>query len=413
MPLIPDKFTSLLEVTPLQVEYIRGDRFFVRQVSVPKGLNGQELHGFIELSLEERSPFPMERLFYGFYVCEESESAVIYAAYKRCFTAEEMQKWERVEFVLPDFFPLLGLTYESDTIALVVSDASLSALSFQAGQVLPQEVVSRALSDPLDIEAVKQQLIDLLGGLKSRPVVLYAPDAEGNPSEEKGMYRLPFTKPKETDVDPVEIEQAEDTLWRGDLRDASFITSKRRQKRLNHGVWKVALGLVVIMGLFALGEILMLGGKAYVKYLDKTTMGREAEVAEIEEKKSVVQELENFERSNLIPFDMISAISPVLPRSIHFTRLKTAGRNSLEIECKTTNLAEVTTYKNGLEGLLKIESAEVRNLQSAGGEGSFILMVNFKADAFEVSRNQLQNDGAVTVTEGELLEAVKGGRNES
>ena len=116
---------------------------------------------------------------------------------------------------------------------------------------------------------------------------------------------------------------------------------------------------------------------------------------------------------NLIPFDMISAISPVLPRSIHFTRLKTAGRNSLEIECKTTNLAEVTTYKNGLEGLLKIESAEVRNLQSAGGEGSFILMVNFKADAFEVSRNQLQNDGAVTVTEGELLEAVKGGRNES
>ncbi len=384
MPLLPDKFTSLLEVTPPKVEYVRGDRFFVRQVSLPPGLKGQELDGFIELSLEEMSPFPMERLFYGFYVNEESGLAIVYAAYKRCFTAEEMQQWEKVEFVLPDFFPVLGLAYEVDTIAMVVGESSLSALSFQTGQVLPQTIVSRELSGSSDIEVVKQQLIDLVGGLNGRPVVLFALDEEGNPSEEKGVYRLPFTKSKEANADTVEIEQAEDILWKGDLRDASFVSSKRRQKRLNQGVWKIALGLMLLLGLFALGEILMLGGKAFLSHLDKTTMGREAEVTQIEDKKSVVQELENFERSNLIPFDMISAINPVLPRSIHFTRLKTAGRNSLEIECKTTDPADVTTYKNDLEGLLRIESAEVLNLQSAGGQGSFLLVVNFKSDAFEV-----------------------------
>lgn len=413
MPLLPDKFTRLLEVTPPEVEYVRGDRFFVRQVSLPPGLKGPELHGFIELSLEKMSPFPMEHLFYGFYICEESESVLIYAAYKRCFTAEEIQQWERVEFVLPDFFPILGFTYESDTIVMVEGKSALSAVSFEAGQVLPQMIVSRELSESSEIKATKQQLIGLVGGLNDRPVISFVRDEESDPSEEKGVYRFPFSKQLENDVASAEIEQAEDILWKGDLRDGSFIASKRRQKKLDQGFWKIALGLVVLLGLFFLSEILMLGGKAFISHLDKTTIGREAEVAQIEDKKSVVQELENFERSNLIPFDMIAAIHPVLPRSIHFTRLETDGRNSLEIECKTTNSADVTIYKNGLENLLKVESAEVRNLQSAGGQSSFILVVNFKADAFEISRYQLPNSNAASVTEKELIEVVEGGQNES
>jgi hypothetical protein len=72
---------------PPKVALLPDGLFFTRAVSVAAGATPGEAASQIELALEAVSPFPIAQLYYGYYWVPGSESALVFAAYRRRFTA--------------------------------------------------------------------------------------------------------------------------------------------------------------------------------------------------------------------------------------------------------------------------------------------------------------------------------------
>ena len=62
----------------------------------------------VELALKTPAPFPLAQLYYGYFWTPGSARALVFAAYRRRFTSEQMADWEGLELVLPAFASLLG-----------------------------------------------------------------------------------------------------------------------------------------------------------------------------------------------------------------------------------------------------------------------------------------------------------------
>src|SRR5476651_1475450 len=75
--------------------------FFVRSVEVPADVTPAEIGLQVELALETLAPFPLGQLYYGYYWTPGSTRALVFAAYRRRFTAEQVAAWDGVELVLP------------------------------------------------------------------------------------------------------------------------------------------------------------------------------------------------------------------------------------------------------------------------------------------------------------------------
>src|SRR5471032_3241447 len=77
--------------------------FFVRAVEVPADVVPAEVGVQVELALETLAPFPLAQLYYGYFWVPGGARALVFAAYRRRFTAEQVSAWDGVELVLPAF----------------------------------------------------------------------------------------------------------------------------------------------------------------------------------------------------------------------------------------------------------------------------------------------------------------------
>ena len=96
-------------VPPPKVLLLPDALFFVRAVPILAGAGALEAAAQIELALEALSPFPPAQLYHGSFWLPGAERALVYAAYRRRFTGEQVAEWERAELVLPAFAALLGI----------------------------------------------------------------------------------------------------------------------------------------------------------------------------------------------------------------------------------------------------------------------------------------------------------------
>ena len=95
------------------------------------------------------------------------------------------------------------------------------------------------------------------------------------------------------------------------------------------------------------------------------------------------ERLAEFDRSNLIPFEMILSIIPLKPKSVYFTSAKTEGHNSMIIDANTMNVADVNQFESALRGMSEVQNVEVRNLKSREDGTSFTLVLSFIPGIFE------------------------------
>ena len=128
MPQLPANLARVLKASPPEVIFVPGSFFFSRRVPLPSSIQPAEIEGFVELTLESLSPFPIDQLYYGHVVAEAGDAVFIYAAYRRRFTAETTRNWPEVAFVVPTFLPLLRETHEADSTVILESGGELTAV---------------------------------------------------------------------------------------------------------------------------------------------------------------------------------------------------------------------------------------------------------------------------------------------
>ena len=353
------------------------DRFFVRLVPLAPDAGAAAQ---VELALEGCSPFPLAQLYYGYLPAPAGTSALVFAAYRKRFTAEETQAWRDAEAVWPAFLALLGGVPAQPTIRLQVEPLRLTAVAWNGIDPLPVAVLAREVAG-----TAEDQRATLLGELRSRANIPAAIIQEFTGpvrvSSARGSGRVHLELSAAAGSGGINtVLDAGGAQWL-DVRDKEFLDGRRATARRDRWLWRAlqtcAGGLAAALAL----EALLLGGNLALQRQRETVRQHAAEVRKIETAQTLGARIEELSVRRLMPFEMLAVVNQARPASIQFLRTTTADFYSLEIEAQTGNAADAGQYEAALRARPELASVETRDLRSRDGITSFVLTVTFKPES--------------------------------
>jgi hypothetical protein len=372
MRLLP-KFTLRSSVA---ARFVASDRFFMRFVPLAPDLPALDQAG---LALEGLAPFPPAQLYWGCCVAPDRASALVYAAHRRRFTAEETADWELADLAVPDLLPLLGAAPAGPALIIVAGQTHLAGAAWTAGRKdWPAAVHARGYADAPNEQERRQFAAELAAraGLANVPVTWL----EGRPQARREGDKLIFEQ-----VDGAGVIHAATTTRQPeqdalDVRDRAFLERRRTERRRGEFLWKV---LRTGMQAAALALVFELGSLTRL-LLDRAQQARltaQASVVEkIETAHGLASRIDELTHRRLRFFEMLAAVNEPRPASIQFTRTGTSGRNGLEIEAQTGSADDVGAYEAALRNLATLEKVEIRDLRARDGVTTFGLSLAFKPD---------------------------------
>jgi hypothetical protein len=75
---------------PPKVSLLPDALFFTRTIPIAADTPAAEVAAQVELALESLAPFPVAQLYHGYYFPPGASAALVFAAYRRRFTAEQI-----------------------------------------------------------------------------------------------------------------------------------------------------------------------------------------------------------------------------------------------------------------------------------------------------------------------------------
>jgi len=369
---------------PPRVALLSDALFFVRFVPVsvePKALDGadaaEQVARQVELALEVSSPFPLAQLYYGHFWVPGSDRAVVFASYKRRFTAEQTAAWRGAERVFPAFVALLGAAVEPATTVVLNSPEGLTAVHWDAGPV-PANVWFQPIPPEANDEEREHARTDLLKMVESRKIVDLAspPVAEALRGDGGIVFhcgdllsRLPG-----------------ESVGAIDVRDKEELAAIRRTRARDVLLWRVGIACVALFGLLALGEAALFTGGIWqqarrVKYNAQAPI-----VAKIVLHQEIADRINDLSSKRLLPMEMIRAVAPNKEQyKIYFTKAATTDRYTLTVDAATPNAGEVAAFKNDLSAKPECANVAIKNQLVRDNVTTFTLVVTFKPGALKPS----------------------------
>jgi hypothetical protein len=365
---------------PPKVAFLADAHFFVRAVPVAAGATPADAATQIELALESVAPFPLAQLYYGWFWAPGAEQALVFAAYRRRFTAEQTAAWAEAELVLPAFAALLGSRVAPATTVVLNDGEGLTALHWGDSSV-PARVLSRPLPPDAPLEeraAVRDQLLREAGESKKvidlvAPVV---PEASSNDREivfRSGDFVSRFARVGAAALD---------------VRDKAELAARRAARQRDLLLWRVIFGCAAALVLLAVGEIALVGGRAWNDGRLAKVRAQKPTVDKIMSAQSLANRIEELATKRMLPFEMITLLldDDRLPAEIQFTRVVTTpqtGIYTITVEAKSTNVGQIGVYEAKLRNLPMIQKVETRIGQTVGNTATFTLVVAFKPDTIK------------------------------
>ena len=377
---------------PPKVALLPDGLFFTRALPVASGASAAEAAAQVELALEAVSPFPIAQLFYGYFWTPGAETAFTFAAYRRRFTAEQIAAWSGSALVLPSFAALLGAEAKPATTVILASPEGLTAIHWTDARV-PASVLFRPLPatpdgtpepEPAQLEEararLRAELIRDAGGSHTVIDLTAPPAAERARSDRDVTFRSgDWVSPL-----PATVTSALD------VRDKGELASLRAARRRDIMLWRVTLGCAAALGLFAIGELGLIGGRAWQKVRDTQFRTQRPLVEKIMTSDALGRRIDDLATKRLLPWEMMMAVigtnKATLPKEIYFGRVYTtpgSGLYTLSIDAQTTSVSTISVYTSALKAVAGIESVETRLLQTLRENATFTLVITFKSDAIK------------------------------
>lgn len=362
--------------------------FFARSIDLPAGIDPGEVPSFVELSLEEISPFAINQLYYGYYLPENGSRLLVYAAYRKQLEVYEDDDWTAAELVLPDFTAALGISRKGPTLAFVQDEEELTAIYWADDERVPDRVISRRI-EPVDgelpVERTQEALRRKLGAISQNATTLWLKQPLGKIKDRNLVFELLQDGKSEKTV--AEIERP--LYLPMDLRDKAFLSATRKMQRQNRWLWSGVL--MACAGFVALGifEAALFAGSYILETREERILALEPEVAQIMEEEELANRLAELSGERLLPFEMLEFLNQFRPPSIYYTRTVTDGLRSFEVEARTPRSQDVERFQRELENSDAFDEVDVEGLRLRAQDGvsSFTLVGRFREGA-------LTNDSA-------------------
>ena len=339
--------------------------FLGRMKAEPAGVGAQ-----VEMALEALSPFLLNQLYYGYFWVPGSRKALVFAAYRRRFTAEQTAAWAGAEIVMPAFAALLGAKAAPGATWILSTAEGLTALRWD-GSPVPGQVLFRPVAADLDEKDRGVARAELLRAVGAGESVL---DLEGPPAA------LPSRTSGEIALvcGAVESRLSAEHVATLDVRDKGALAGFRRARMRDAILWRVAAASFVLFGILVLGEVLLLAGGFWQKTLSLKMNAQAPEVARITTAQNLAHRIDELSTERLLPLEMVSIISSRKPESVQFIRAFTNERNALTVDAEATNPGDISTYRTQLSAVPECANVEVRNQRTRNNVASFTLVVTFK-----------------------------------
>ncbi len=351
-----DKHSEQGRVAPDReaVVCLPAELLFFETVKLPAAVETNEIADFVELTLEERSPFPLRDLCYGFLYEPCNRGLLIYAAIRRRVEQLFPGALENARFMLPGFCLLHGLQSHANKTVLLQCDGNPSLIKIDAnGLPVPADEGSRDNADSpihlrLDNVACTKE-----GSLEANFVQL------GPPVEEFLTQTLSVQ-----------------ALWAADMRDADFkrIESLRRNRErqlmraIALGGWAALFLLISQIGLWG-----------FSRHVDSRMSERERlqpAVFIVQDRHSLLTTLEQVAAAELRPLDVLEAMNRLRPDAIHFTEMRAEGQNRITVEGIAGSVNALNRYAESLSESGEFRVGDPRTLVRAG-RTTFTLTVDY------------------------------------
>ena len=376
---------------PRQVVLLSDTLFFMRSVPVTEGATAAEVAAQAELAIESLAPFPIAQLYYGHHWLPGAVHALVYAAYRKRFTADEVEAWAGAEAVLPSFVTVLNKddVPKPATALIVPGAAGFTGLYFSDASGVPTHV----RVEPLGAEATdadRASVRDTL--LWAFPEKLHVIEAGGEPQFDPASPQGEFVFRagtleahfEATDIAPL------------DVRDQGELAARRRAHARDVILWRTFLGCAAAIALAALLEVALVGTSIWQKQRLALEARQKPVVEGIMTSQALATRIEELSTKRLLPFEMLAVINTVRPRTIQFMRTVTNGLYTLEVEAQTSLSGDIDVCRSALNRLPDCEKAEVLDVRSRDGVSTFRLVVTFKPDAFKAGEEPVPPVPAVT-----------------
>ena len=365
---------------PPRVALLPDAMFFVRAVPVPPGAGEGEaspgLAAQVELALESISPFPLSQLYHGYFWLPGSPHALVFAAYRRRFTAEQVAEWRGAELVLPAFAALLGGAVEPATTVVLAAPEGLTAIHWGDGPV-PTRVVFQALAAEAtedDRARVRTELLRAVGGTKAVVDLAEAPAPESRRSDREVSFHSGGFVSLLSGAAVASV----------DVRDKEELAALRRARKRDYVLWRVGMGCIAAFGAMALCELALVGGGLWQRARVAVVRGQTPVVDGIMTAQDLAHKIDELSTKRLLPIEMIKLVHPrKFGTSIQFLSASTSGLYTLTVSAQTTNAGEISTYRTSLEALPACDRVDIRDLRTQNNIASFTLVITFKPEGLK------------------------------
>ncbi len=361
---------------PPRVVLLPDALFFVRVVPVT-ATTSEELVSQVELALETLTPFPLAQLYYGFYRPEGAAQALVYAAYRKRFTTEQLDAWSGADLILPSFVALLGGEIKPG-LTLVVASAGITVVHWGDAAV-PEKVLSQALSPDAPHEDYVQLREEMLRAAGESLKILDLPAPAAAPSGDDSEMVFTAGENFVSRLPAALVDQL-------DVRDKDELAVRRRQRTRDLVLWRTFLGCAAAIALCLVGEFALIGGQLWQKSRLTVVETRAPAVDSIQAAQNLNSRIGELLTKRLLPFEMITLARSCMPPTVQFLRANASSSinlYTLTVEAKTGTPTDVGAYQTALGALPSVSSVQVQDQRTREGISNFTFVITFKSDSLQ------------------------------
>jgi len=399
---MPSIVSRLRELTPRvadagvpEILWLPGVRFVCLRIETPPEIKPADLEALAALQVEEVSPFPPDSTAWGYFHPHGKKHALLYAAWREGLHLGS-EALTSAEQVLPSFLPACGNLPEEPALRYYLHGDTLTVLAFPGGKELPTEVESievqlpegaapDALPEPAILTARKAEVREYLSAqaqqLPEEPgILLYkgsAFDDEERLVVEHARLQLTADALETAEADPVRFPSRE-VLWQADVRDKSFLSAERKDRRTRAQLWQGMQLAAVVAALCLLLQLVSWGAGIFLEARQEKLVLVTDEALDVASRKEQLNNLRAFSLTPFRPFEMLSMLNPTRPDTIYFEDVSASeDGNEMKVRGVASSINEVNNYQRELDATGFFERVEIGEQKSQPGKVVFTLELDF------------------------------------
>jgi len=359
--------SSLFSKNRASAALLPGNRFFVRLIELePDNIASQ-----VSLAIETVSPFPSEQMLMGYITSADNKWALAYAAHRRRFTPEESFAWPDDCQVIPEFLALLGQRPEKGGILIHEGEDLLTALAWNENQPLPKCVLVVDKKDS-SVDLLTKEIIERTGLPSTTPVITTTGELSSDRNDSQLILNCNKGKP---------FQLSSNQLDNADIRDADFLSTRRKKERVNKLLWntaRVAVGIIIVSFVFEISAFLINWRSNNLRLINES---RQSAIQEIESAQAISARITDMNTKAPLPLEMLAVANEYRPATVDFQRVSCKNNTQLEIEARTTNASDVYAFEKSLKERSEISFVATKDMRARDNFTTFSVTITFKPDA--------------------------------